>query len=58
MSQAELNRAVAAATGESVGMIASHGFSLIDPMASLEAEPSRQPLMVDWDELESERRAA
>ena len=45
MTQADLNRAVAAATGETVEMIARQGFGLI------EAPPlDRDPLVFDWDD--------
>lgn len=52
MTQAELNRAVAHATGEAVDTISRHGFSVIDP-ASLE----REPLVIDWDDQEPPRYA-
>jgi hypothetical protein len=45
MTQADLNRAVASATGESVSTIARQGFSYI------EAPPvDRDPLVYDWDD--------
>ena len=50
MHQNELNRAVARATGESVRTIARMGFS---PLSEPAAE--REPLVVDWDELEARR---
>ena len=44
MTQADLNRAVADATGETVESIARQGFSLI------EVPPiEREPLIFDWD---------
>ncbi len=50
MTQAELNRAVAAATGESVRTIAEMGF------VELAAVPiEREPLVVDWDQLDAQR---
>jgi hypothetical protein len=50
MTQAELNRAVAAATGETVATIAQRGFSL------LTAGPvEREPLAMDWDSYDEER---
>ncbi len=52
MTQAELDRAVAEATGESVQTIASRGFSIWTP-----APMEREPLTVDWDELDSQRVA-
>ena len=50
MHQNELNRAVARATGESVRTIAQMGFS---PLAAPAVQ--REPLVVDWDELEAQR---
>ena len=50
MTQAELNRAVAAATGESVKTIAEMGFG---PLTNLPVE--REPLVIDWDELDAKR---
>ena len=48
MTQAELDRAVAEATGESVRTIVRHGFVL------LTAGPvEREPLVIDWDELDA-----
>ena len=48
MTQAELDRAVAEATGESVRTIAHHGFVL------LTAGPvEREPRVIDWDELDA-----
>ena len=59
MTQADLNRAVAARTGESIGTISRLGFSLLEPQADDdEREPARSPLIVDWDSLERSRRAA
>ena len=45
MKQADLNRAVAAATGETVEAISRQGFGFID-MPPLE----RDPLVFDWDD--------
>ncbi|MBX7168128.1 MAG: hypothetical protein K1X74_17465 [Pirellulales bacterium] len=50
MTPAELNRAVAQATGESLRTIESRGFSLIEP-------PDYEALTVDWDELDAQRPA-
>ena len=50
MTQADLNRAVAKATGESVREIARRGFGLLTP-DPVEAEP----LVADWDEIQAER---
>ena len=52
MTQAQLNREVAAATGESVRTIAGLGFV---PLTPIPYERDREPLLVDWDELESRR---
>jgi hypothetical protein len=48
MTQAELDREISRATGESVTTIRSLGFSLIEA-------PELEPLTVDWDELDAER---
>jgi hypothetical protein len=45
MTQADLNRAVAAATGETVETIARQGFGFIE-MPPME----RDPLVFDWDD--------
>ena len=51
MTQTELNRAVAQATGESVDTICRHGFS-VDP------DPiDREPLVIDWDDQDPPRYA-
>jgi hypothetical protein len=50
MTQAELNREVARATGESVAEIRHLGF------VPLTLEPyEREPLTVDWDEVDEAR---
>ena len=51
MTQKELNRAVAQATGESVAMISSMGF-----VPLMYAPPERKPQAIDWDEAEQIRR--
>ena len=53
MTQAEMNREVAAATGESVSTISKMGFV---PLTSVPYEQDREPLVVDWDDL-ADRRA-
>ena len=53
MTQAELNRAVARATGESIREIARRGFVLLTPIPV-----EREPLVVDWDRLDAERRTS
>jgi hypothetical protein len=50
MTQSELNRAIARVTGESPATIAHMGFV---PLTSVPLE--REPLVVDWDELDSQR---
>lgn len=51
MTQSELNRAVAAATGESVGTIAAMGF-----VPLTEGPVEREPLIVDWDDVDAQRQ--
>ncbi|HEV2968431.1 MAG TPA: hypothetical protein VGY55_00490 [Pirellulales bacterium] len=48
MTQAQLEREISRATGESVTTIRNLGFSLIEP-------PELEPLTIDWDELEAAR---
>ncbi len=50
MTQNDLNRAVAQATGETVSTIAAMGFV---PLIRVPAE--REPFVVDWDELDQRR---
>ena len=50
MTQRELNRAVAQATGESMSTVASLGFV---PLTIGPVE--REPLVVDWEELDDNR---
>jgi len=57
MTQAELDRAIAAKTGESENTITCRGFVLLKPLP-VEPEPEREPLMVDWDELERLRQVS
>jgi hypothetical protein len=42
MTQAEFERELAAATGETLSLIRHRGFQLVEP-------PEPEPLMVDWD---------
>jgi hypothetical protein len=59
MTQADLNRAIAAQTGESIGTISRLGFSLLEPSADDDdRETVRSPLFVDWDALDCLRRVA
>jgi hypothetical protein len=53
MTQRELNRKVARATGESVEMIERRGFGLLGPLPV-----ERDPLVIDWDEHDDLRRVA
>ena len=50
MTQNDLNRAVAAATGETVKTIADLGFV---PLSGIPIE--REPLVVDWDQVQQQR---
>ena len=52
MTQSELNREVASVTGESVKTISSLGFV---PLTHIPYERDREPLVVDWDDLELQR---
>ncbi len=44
MTQAEMERELAHATGESVNTIRNRGFSLVEV-------PDLEPLVIDWDEI-------
>jgi hypothetical protein len=59
MTQRELNRAVARATGESLHTIAHFGFSVVPARcAAVDSELTEQaPQMVDWDQVEADRIA-
>ena len=48
MTQRQFEREVASATGESINTIRRRGFSLIEPEYP-------KPLIVDWDEVDSQR---
>ncbi len=50
MTRSELHRAVARATGESLGTIARMGFG---PLCTTVEE--REPLLVDWDRVDAQR---
>ena len=52
MNQRELNREVAKATGETVATIDQLGFVLLE---AIPYEQDRDPLVVDWEELEQKR---
>lgn len=49
MTEGELHRAVAAATGEDLSVIAARGFQLVDDEPPSEADLPGQT--VDWDDL-------
>ena len=57
MTQADLNRAVADATGETVSTITEMGFSIADPQhVRFDPEPyDPQPTAIDWDEVDAQR---
>ena len=52
MTQAELNREVSAVTGECMSTVRHMGFV---PLTPVPYERDRDPLTVDWDELEQHR---
>ena len=56
MTQRELDCEVARATGESVATVAGMGFTLLTA-GPVERERDREPLLVDWDELNESRTA-
>jgi hypothetical protein len=52
MTQAEINRAVAAVTGESPAKISRLGFDLADPLdVNFDPEPTDVPHWIDWDQV-------
>ena len=55
MTQTELNRAVAQATGESVSEISHLGFEILEPLPD---EPDPEDLIVDWDTLQLSHNVA
>ncbi len=58
MTHAQLVRDVARATGESPCTIANRGFNLVAEQPQFDPEPAlRNPLTVDWDELDARRTA-
>jgi hypothetical protein len=50
MTQADINRQVAQATGEDVRTIAQRGFSMVEDHVV-----DREPLVVDWDHVQAQR---
>ena len=59
MTQQQLDRAVADATGESLATIRRHGFSLVTPLSVFDpdADEMAQPQVLDWDQVEAMRYA-
>lgn len=59
MKQSDVDRAVAHATGETVGTIRRRGFGEMVMLAVFDPEPDAalQPQTVDWDQLDAERYA-
>ena len=58
MNQAQLNRAVAMATGESRRTVGRRGFSLADPLdPRFDPEPSDVVRFLDWDRVAVRRYA-
>lgn len=57
MTQQQLDRLVAKATGEDLRSIRRRGFSIANPIeVSFDPEPDqRPPRWVDWDELDRQR---
>jgi len=56
MTQHQLHRAVARATGESLATIRSLGFGIADPdEVGYDPEPAHRPRIVDWDRLDAQR---
>ena len=56
MKQADLDRAVARATGETVSTIKRLGFLLADPTEMLDPDSDDAgPYVIDWDEVEAQR---
>lgn len=55
MTQHQLNRQIAAVTGESIRKIARMGFH---PLWIKPLDPDPEDLIVDWDDLERQRNVA
>ena len=56
MKQADLDRAVARVTGETVSTIKKLGFLLVDPADSCDPDSDENsPHVIDWDELQAQR---
>jgi len=56
MTQNDLNRAVARATGETVSTISSLGFLLDEPGGRFDSHLS-DPEVIDWDALDEQRHS-
>ena len=57
MKQADLDRAVARATGETVTTIKRLGFLLADPSDDLDPDADEHgPYVIDWDALAAQRK--
>jgi hypothetical protein len=54
MTQRQLDRAVARATGESLSTIRHMGFTTLE---ALDDDGDREPLVLDWDSLDAQRRS-
>jgi hypothetical protein len=57
MTQADLEREVSRTTGESMGIIRQHGFSIL-PMPEEFGDDEPEIQIVDWDEQDAIRRRA
>lgn len=58
MTQSQLDRSVAAATGEARRTIRNRGFSLADPLeVTFDPEPNRDVGYLDWEEVAGRRYA-
>lgn len=55
MTQSELNRTVAAVTGESVREIAHRGFQFVPSPSD---ERTAEELILDWDQIDRQRNVA
>ena len=55
MTQAQLNRAVASATGETISEIRRMGFGLADPDSVAFDPAPEEGLYVDWDAVDQHR---
>ena len=59
MTQNQLDRFVAEATGENLGEIQRLGFNLADPdIVNFDPEPYLPPQIIDWDEVDLCRTVA